>query len=266
MRRLMRRTVVRTSSTSANIEMRHTRLALTLVLLGASTAQAGLFDDEEARRAINEMRKAQNERIETLSRAQLELVGQLDVLRAELARLRGQVETLQFGQETTNKRQQDYYIDLDSRVRKIETRPEPVAAAPLPAAEAPAPKSDPLAETRDYEAALNLFKGSKFKEAGSAFETFVTLYPASELTPSAQFWLGNAHYAQRDCKKAIEAQTLLLSLWPEHARAPDALLAIATCRQELGDSKGARTALERIVASHAGTPAAKTASERLKKK
>lgn len=245
--------------------MHPVRFALSLLLLAASTAQAGLFDDDEARRAINDMRKAQNERIETVSRAQLELVGQLDVLRAELARLRGQVETLQFGQETTNKRQQDYYIDLDSRVRKIETRPEPVAAAPVAAAEA-APKSDPVAETRDYEAALNLFKSSKFKEAGSAFETFITLYPASELTPSAQFWLGNAHYAQRDCKKAIEAQNLLLSLWPEHARAPDALLAIATCRQELGDSKGARSVLERIVASHPGTPAARTAGERLKKK
>lgn len=251
---------------------RRTLAALALGIAFTGGAQAGLFDDAEARQAITDLRASVNERIETQARAQLELAGQIEALRAENAKLRGLVETLTHEIETAKKRQQDFYVDLDARVRKLETAAAAAAtaaAATPPAGEtaAPsAPRRDPAAEARAYEAALNLFKAARYKDAAAAFEAFAKDYGDSDLAPSAQYWLGNSLYAQHDCKRAIDAQSVIGIRWPNHAKAPDALLNIATCQQDLGDAKAARKTLETLVARYPGTQAGETASKRLKKK
>jgi tol-pal system protein YbgF len=241
-------------------------LALLLATLGAQQAQAGMFDDEEARRQINDLTIKTNERLDTTSKAQFDLINQIQALREESARLRGQVETLTYELESAKKRQQDFYVDLDGRVRKLE--PQPVAETRLSEeSKTPGkPAADPSAESHDYEAALNYFKANKLKEAAAAFEAFTKNYPDSALAPSAQYWLGNAHYALRDCKKAIDVQKVVLAKWPNHAKAPDAMINIATCQQELGDAKGAKSMLETVLIKHPDSPAAATARQRLKKK
>lgn len=248
-----------------------TRLSLLLVALGAQQAHAALFDDDEARRLIKDLSIQTNERVDTLAKAQMELLNQIQALREENAKLRGSVETLNFELESAKKRQQDFYIDLDGRLRKLETqetaRPE---SAPQeegkPASDVPPkPAADPAAESRDYEAALNLFKANKIKEAAIAFEAFGKNHPESTLAPNAQYWLGNAFYALRDCKKAVEAHKVVASKWPQHPKAPDSLINIATCQQELGDAKGARATYENIVSKYPDSSAAATAKQRIKK-
>ena len=96
-------------------------LVLSLAAFGAQPAYAGMFDDEEARRQIKDLSIQTNERLETLSKAQFDLVNQLQSLREENAKLRGQVEALTYELESAKKRQQDFYVDLDGRLRKIES-------------------------------------------------------------------------------------------------------------------------------------------------
>jgi TolA-binding protein len=55
---------------------------------------------------------------------------------------------------------------------------------------------------------------------------FVQKYPDSSLAPNAQYWLGNAWYAQRNCNKAIEAQSVVTTRYADSTKAPDAWLAI----------------------------------------
>lgn len=250
------------------------RIALVLAAVGgfAAAPSWALFDDDEARRQIAELRKSSNERLETQSRAQLDLANQIEALKSELAKLRGQVETLTYELDATKKRQQDFYIDLDERVRKFEPNtaagaaPAP-GAAPTAGQPAAAKKaSDPAEEARAYEAALNLFKAGKYKESAAAFETFVKNNPDSDLAPSAQYWLGNSHYGLRDCKKAIEAQKIVVARWGTHPKAPDAMLNISTCQQEMGDAKGAKQTLEMLASKYPGTPSGDAAAKRLKKK
>lgn len=250
-------------------------IALLLAVFGTQQAHAGLFDDEEARRQINDLSIKLNDRVDTLSKAQIELVNQLQALREENAKLRGQVETLQYELESTRKRQQDFYVDLDGRVRKLETAPPSAAEAPKPAegdtpppaadAGGKKPAGDPAVETRDYEAALNLFKANKLKESASAFDAFTKAHPDGSLTPNAYFWLGNALAAQRDCKRAIDAYRVVTARWPQNAKAPDALIGVASCQQELGDAKSARTTLEAVLIKYPDSSAATTARQRLKK-
>ena len=249
-------------------------LVLSLAAFGAQPACAGMFDDDEARRQIKDLSIQTNERLETLSKAQFDLVNQLQSLREENAKLRGQVEALNYELESAKKRQQDFYVDLDGRLRKIESpnggseTPDGKAADDSKGAAEPGKKAvvaDPAAESRDYEAALNFFKANKIKEAASAFETFGKNYPESTLAPNAQYWLGNAHYTLRDCRKAIDAHKVVVAKWPQHPKAPDSLIGIATCQQEIGDAKGAKTTFETVLAKYPGSPAATTAKQRLKK-
>ncbi len=111
------------------------RIALALAAVSAFAAAPAwaLFDDDEARRQIAELRKNANERLETQSRAQLDLANQIEAMKAEMAKLRGQVETLTYELDATKKRQQDFYIDLDERVRKLEPNTA-TAAGPAPGA------------------------------------------------------------------------------------------------------------------------------------
>ncbi|HMM54844.1 MAG TPA: tol-pal system protein YbgF [Candidatus Desulfobacillus sp.] len=235
-------------------------LALALVL----PARAALFDDEEARQRIERLRSevtARLERLEAASRGQIDLANQIEALRAEVAKLRGQVEVLGYEIESMQKRQKDFYIDLDSRLRKL----EPQAGATADAG-ATGPAADPAAEARDYEAALNLFKAGKHKDALTAFLAFIKAYPESAFQPSAHYWAGSAHYQLGEFKKAIELFARVAASWPGDAKAPDALLGQANCQQESGDAKGARKTLETLVAKYPASAAATVAKQRLAKK
>ncbi|MCL2830670.1 MAG: tol-pal system protein YbgF [Betaproteobacteria bacterium] len=229
----------------------------------SGAACAGMFDDDEARRQISELKTQTNESLDAAARARLDLANQIAALKDEIARLRGQVETLNYELEMAKKRQQDFYVDLDGRLRKIET---PSSAAADGSARKGASETDPAAESRAYETALDQFKNGKYKEAETAFSEFIRTHPESELAPSAQYWLGNTYYALRDFKRAIEEERQVLAKWPNHARVPDALFTLGAAQQDSGDAKAGRQTLESLVSKYPGTQAADNAARRLKKK
>jgi tol-pal system protein YbgF len=223
-------------------------------------ARAGLFDDEEARRRIEQLRTelAQRlDRLESLSGSSIQLANQIEQLRGEIAQLRGQIEVLTYESEAAQKRQKDFYVDLDNRLRRLEAR------APAADAQAAPPAADPAAETRDYEAALNLFKGGKYKEALAAFQAFIKTYPNSAFTPSAHYWSGSAHYQLGEFKKAGEMFGKVAANWPNDPKAPDAMLGMANSMQESGDARGARNVLENLAEKYPKSSAAQVAKQRL---
>jgi tol-pal system protein YbgF len=247
-------------------------LALAVLLGAAPMAAAAVFDDDIARARIQELRqrfeayqKSMEERLARIEasggdrRAVLDLAGQIDAMRGDLAKMRGHVEVLLHQLENSDKRQKDLYVDIDTRLRKLEQVKEGPAAAAKPGPEAAVPEP----ETRAYEAALNQFKLGNYPLAISAFQGFLVTYPSSKLAPSAQYWIGNAHYAQRDFKQAIAAQQRVLSAWPDDPKAPDAMLNIASSQEAIGDRRGAQKTLEGLMKRYPGSPAAASAKQRL---
>jgi len=234
--------------------------------LAAPASHAALFGDDEQlnqlRRQVEANEKALEERIGKLEAsaanrgAILDLAGQLDQLRTDLARLRGQVEVLANQIETAEKRQKDLYLDIDTRLRKLEQAREQQPAA------GGEPQASP-AETKAYEAALNQFKLGNYPMAISAFQGFLVTYPSSPLAPSAQYWIGNAHYAQRDYKGAIAAQQKLLNAWPNSSKAPDAMLNMASSQEAAGERSAARKTLQSLVDKFPASSAAESAKQRL---
>lgn len=227
---------------------------------------AGMFDDEEARKRIEKLRTdldGVTERVDRAGKNQIDFANQSEALKSDLAKIRGQMEVLLNEIETTQKRQRDFYVDLDTRLRKLET----AAAAPAPEARPAEPaKPDPAQEGRDYEAALGTFKAGKYKEADAAFTAFIKAWPSSSLLPNAHYWAASSHYQLKDFNKAAEMFAKIAATWPNSDKAPDALLAQGNSLSEVGDNKGARKVLEALVAQYPATTAAQTAKQRLKKK
>jgi tol-pal system protein YbgF len=236
-------------------------LAALLALTPLAPAHAQLFGgDTEARNQIIQLRQDVQGQLETTSRGQLELAMQNEQLRAEVARLRGQIELLMNEVETLKQRQKDFYVDLDARLRQIETGG--TAAAPGAAAAASA-STDPAAESIDYEAALNLLKNGKNKEALAAFDSFTKRYPAGNFTAGAHFWAGNAALQSKDIASATRHFKTAMDKWPTDNVAPDAMLGLANSQQALGDATAARNTLKALTERYPQSNAAQVARQRL---
>ena len=187
--------------------LRRLFVALTLALSAALPAQAALFYDDEALKS--EIGKLRNDigdvqqKADHLSRSQLDFANQVEVLKGDIARLRGQIEVIVYDLDAAQKRQKDFYVDLDNRLRKIEQQAAQAAEQQKVAAAA-VPAVDPAAEMRDYETALTAFKGAKYADAAVGFQGFIKTYPKSSLQPSAHYWKGASLRQLKDCKEAAD--------------------------------------------------------------
>lgn len=243
-----------------------------LLAMWVPAAQAGLFDDDEARKAILDLRQRQEqsearvkaaqaetnaqmlEQINQLKRSLLDLNNQLEQVRAELARMRGQDEQLLRDVTELQRAQKDAQQGVDDRIRKLEPQKVSVDGREF--------MVDPE-ERRQYEDAMATLRRSDFAAASAALAAFNKRYPGSGYRPSALFWLGNAQYGMREYREAITSFRTLVTQTPDHPRAPEALLAVANCQLELKDGKGARRTIDELVKAYPRSEAAQAGKERL---
>ncbi len=257
--------------TAARLRVACAAAVLALGVGAVTVSHAALFEDDEARRAIIELRgridaqrQAAERQGEDLRRAiddngqmrhsLLDLQAQIEQLRGDVARLTGQNEQLVRDLAELQRRQKDLVQGVDDRLRKIEPSKVSVDGKEFIA--------DPT-ESRDFEAALAIFRRGEFPGAQTAFADFIKRYPQSGFRPTALFWLGNSQYANRDYKGAIANFRALLAVAPDHPRAAEAVLSIANCQIELKDNAGARRTLDELVKAYPQSEAAVAAKERL---
>jgi tol-pal system protein YbgF len=243
-------------------------LALAACLACSLPSQAGLFDDDEARKAILDLRarieeqrtqsvaaqRQQAEQIQTLQRSLLDLNNQNEQLKAELARLRGQLETTQRDLADVQRRQKDISQGVDERMKRLEPQQVSVDGKEFTV------EPD---EKRAYEDAIAVLRSGDFDKAAGALQALMRRWPQSGYTDSARYWLGNAQYGMRAYKDGLATFRQFLAAAPDHLRAPEALLALANCQVELKDSKGAKRSLEDLVKQYPKSEAAVAARERL---
>ncbi len=212
---------------------------------------------EEQRRHMEELRRSNEELGALTRRSLLELANQIDALRTDIARLRGQDEQLARDVAEVQRRQKDLaeaFGKADDRLRKLEPMKVSLDGKEFLA---------DAAEKTEFDTALATFRKGDFPLAQTAFSDFLRRHGSSGYRPSALYWLGNAQYAVRDYKDAIVSFRAFLSAAPEHARAPDALLSVANCQIELKDVKSARKTLGDVSALYGQSEAAQAAKERL---
>jgi tol-pal system protein YbgF len=236
------------------------------IALGAASvaAHAALFEDDEARRAVLDLRQRMEqsnqqqrdlaEQVNQLKRSLLDMNATVEQLRADLAKQRGLDEQLQRDVAEIQRKQKDTQQTVDDRLRRFEPQKVTLDGKEFMA--------DPD-ETRQYGDAIGLLRRSDFAGAASALASFQKRYPSSGYNESVLFWLGNAQYGKRDYREAINAFKGLLAASPDSPRAPEAMLSIANCQIELKDLKSARRTLDDLVKTYPQSEAAQAGRERL---
>ncbi|MCP5273104.1 MAG: tol-pal system protein YbgF [Burkholderiaceae bacterium] len=249
--------------------------AAAALALSLPAAHAGLFDDEEARKAILDLRariQANDEtaskaiadlaasntqlvqQVATLQRSLLELNNQLEVLRGEVAKLRGDGEQLLRDVATLQQGQKDANQNFDDRLRKLE--PQKVALDGREFVASPE-------ERQLYDAAIAAIRNGDFDTAAKGLGDLLERWPTTGYGASARFWLGNAQYGKRDYKGAVATFRDLVKANPDHPKAPEALLALANSQAEMKDTRSARRTLDELLKSYPDSEAATAGKERL---
>ncbi len=241
---------------------------------------------------VDQLETSLNQRLGALestvkSQGLVDLLHDVEEIKADVAKLRGQYEVLTYELDQAQKRQRDLYLDLDGRLRKLEG----TAGSGAPAANAapnadsgraritaqracagtvpPAPRPPPVAadiatEQRTYDAALDQFKSGNFAAAVTSFQAFAQRLSAQSVwrpRPSTGPAMRNTRSGISAA--AIATQRQLLVAYPDSQKVPDAMLNIASCQVELGDAAGARRTLEDLVAKYPVSEAAGKARQRL---
>lgn len=247
-------------------------LCVGLCLLTAQ-ASAGLFSDDEARKQIEQLEariSSLEESYKQQTSSMLDLLSQVENLNQELRKLRGQNEELVHNLQDAEKRQKDFYVDLDARVRRFETTaettPAPQAAtqqaSPATAA-APKVEDSQAQEKAAYDEAFGFYKTANYERALVSFRDFVKKYPDSSMAVNAHYLMGNAYFALEDFKRSIASYEVVVSKFESNAKVPDALLNIAGCQQKLSDVAAARKTLKQLIAKYPDSQAAAKAKKRL---
>jgi len=259
-------------------------------------AQAAIFSDDEARKAILDLRirfeELRNQvqdlgkQIQALNtelketqqvvqnkadgQGQLGVQSDMERLRQELARARGQIEELVNELTTTQKRQRDLDQMVDKRIAEVKTKVGEVdnrltAFEPIVVnVDGMEIRVDP-AEKRLFDAAIESFRAGEFKQSAAQLRSMMDRFPDSAYMPSLVFWFGSANYAQREFKGAITSFTAFLKTYAEHPRAADARLNLGLAQADAGERAAARKTLQNVVDRHPESNAAVVAKERLSK-
>lgn len=248
----------------------------------AGQANSGLFSDDEAHQQIEQLKTRISNLEEKLQETSkqieagklqtqsiFDLQAQIETQNVELRKLRGQNEELVNNLQDAEKRQRDFYVDLDTRVRHFET----IEAAAPPVAPAPqitndmaaTPAADgPALENRTYEAAYELFKSGNHQKAISAFQEFLKKFPESVHVPSVYLQTGSAYFAIDEYRSALDNYQLLIRKHSYSPLVPDAMLGLADCQKTLDDKASAKKTLQQIIAKYPGSKSADKARSLLK--
>lgn len=258
--------------------------------LHAVTGHAALFDDTEARKKILQVEATANSQnqatqasladlkksvqaleqrvtaIEAITKGQVlsDMQNQLDALRQEVARLKGELEVANHNVDATLQRQKDLYTDTDTRLRKLETAPAPATNDQAAANAAAATPDKSSQEFQTLELANGLSKEGKHKDAFAAYDKFLKDYPSSTYAGDAIYGLGYSQFMLKNYKSSIATQQKLLDTHPESSKAADAMFNMANSQIQLGQVANAKKTLKDLIAKFPNSEVTPTAQKRLK--
>lgn len=240
----------------------------------SAPASAGLFSDDEARAQIQQLEvrfeqlEKGNIKLQEANKQQtgslLDLLTQMESLNQELRKLRGQNEELEHNLQDAKNRQKDFYVDLDSRIRRFETAE---AAAQSTVAQSAVDKSkveDGVAvENSAYEVVYAYYKAANYQKVLESAREFLTKFPDSSHVPNVHYLMGDAYFSQDDFKKSIASYQIIVSKYESSPSVPDAWLNIAACQQQLNALSAAKKTYKLILSKYPDSKAAIKAKKRL---
>jgi tol-pal system protein YbgF len=235
---------------------------------------------------VSRLEQQSSSQSSTAGQANVELLNRLTQMQSEVQALRNQLEQLQNENEQLKQRNREQYVDLDTRLQRMEggsaapagaapmaSRPGS-APAPRPGTAAPAapvlrdPAAGPVAPAADeqasYSTAFAALRSGNYVESARGFQAYLRDFPNGSLAPNAWYWLGESYYVTQNYPVALQAFETLLSKFPDSGKAPDALLKRGYCQIEMAQAGPGTQTLNRVINEYPGTDAARLAASRLR--
>lgn len=208
---------------------------------------------------------------------QNELLFSLQQLQDEVRTLRGALEEQQHKLERLEQQQRERYRDMDRRISLL------MSAMPddtLLAAQGSQASPDQSLQTGDsseaagtnaannpvtgaveddtvaYDQAYSHVREREYDRAEKAFELFLSEHQNSALVPNAWYWLGEVKLAQSKVEAATNAFNQVITGYPGHAKAADALYKLGVLAGRGGDGSAARALMQRVQDEYPQTSAA----------
>ncbi len=244
----------------------------------SSSTSSSVVDLQQSSDSI-ESRIARLERL-LESQSLVDLMLRLDNIQSELQNMRGDIEVVNHSINDIKKRQRDLYIDIDRRLNKLESGNKSLSNAEASSTPATAivgqvspsaintevnPSSTTQDEQKLYQNAFNLLRELRYDKSIAAFNNFIKTYPKGRYAHIAQYWVGEANYAQRNFKLAIQAYQSLIINYSKSPKVAEALLKIGYSYYELNDVNQAKTNLTKLVKLYPETTEASQAKNKLQK-
>jgi tol-pal system protein YbgF len=234
------------------------------------------------------------------SQGLVDMLSRMDNLQTQIEKLRGDIEIQSHQLEEIKQRQRDLYVDIDRRLLRLERNapsssglgagaktsigPSPsqspgagtshtaTVATQTTASRSPTVSSgtqtasaDSAGEQQAYQKAFDTLRALRYDQAVTAFKGFLAKYPKGRYAHIAQYWIGEADYAQRKFKLAIGDYQKLIDDYPTSPKLAEAMLKIGYSQYELKNNKAAETILKQLIKSYPGTTEAGQAQNLLQK-
>lgn len=224
------------------------------------------------------------QRAQNKDQSAIGMVNQVQQLTAQVRQLEGRVEELQHHLQQLEDKSKAQYVDLDSRLARLEksgsaassnsspasasTASAPVAAgsvnpASAASAGAVAGGSDAAAAQSSYDVAFKGLQSGDYAQASRDFRAFIKKYPDNALTPNAWYWLGESYYVTMNYQVALQSFQQIVKQFPQSEKVPDAMLKVGYCQFELKQVDKAKATLTEVTTRYPGSSAASLARERL---
>jgi tol-pal system protein YbgF len=233
------------------------------------------------------------------NRAMLDMIQQVDEISEEVGLLRGEIEVQGNDINDIKKRQRELYLDIDRRLRDIESGaaastgqmsvPQVSGAASAgtttsgaqqtpsvgtssqatTTSQTTTPPATPSVtqseEKAAYQAAFDTLKEGRYKKAKAELKSFLDKFPNSSYAGNAQYWLGEAHYVTRNFEQGIIEFQKVLSSYPGSSKMPDAMLKLGYTYYELKQFDQAKAILQDLRDRFPQSTAARLATKRLER-
>jgi len=151
-----------------------------------------------------------------------------------------------------------------AEVPSVAPQPSAVEPPPVPGPELIAPPAlGALGSQELYSRAMKLLKAGEVGQAILEFEKYIREFPHSELADNAQYWIGEAYYAQREFSRALAEFQKVLSSFPGADKVPDALYKIGLSYLEMGQKEKARAELKKLISLYPESAPASLARKKM---
>lgn len=222
---------------------------LTIILAITAAPAHALFGDDEARKAILELR----EQFKSQQEMQMKLYDRVEQLTREVKELRGQVEEMSNSMGKDRANAQNIYGDITNRLDQMDPKAKAARAA----------SDREIASSQEFKTCNGYFQKKETDKAIKCFADFGKKYSGTKLYPDSLYWLGSSYYIKGNLGSAIEVENKLANSYPKHAKAADALLIVGMAQMDQKKTAEAKNTFNSLIKRYPKSSAAKMAKDQL---